>query len=849
MKTTLSRLAKGSIIAAMSLVAMPAVNAQEVAKADWGDFKLYLDPGHAGTENGGIWGYSEAEKVLQVAHEIKNMLETYTTAVDVATDAENGTFKLCRYTQSDQISLEARSDEANAWGADFYYSIHSDASGSVNTIVCLFGGWSNAGEKIEKTPNGGKAYGEFLEPNLMGVMRVGSRGNLYDRCYYDKSETHTNQYPYLSVNRRSNMPSLLSEGGYHDMAVQQRRNMNADYKRLEGFAAFQSLMQYRGFALPEQTFMTGVISNSENGQPINGATITVGDKTYTTDTFESLFHKYTKNPNLISNGFYIFEGLTAGETYDVTISADGYDGYTGTIKINDEFKTATGVTSTPQFVTFLDVELTNNRPAVVASVSAEDLGSVNSIKPLVLTFSRNMDRASVEQALSINNKGEITHTWENDYTLVLDITKLKPYMTYKLTIDASIAKNSQTGQLLDGNGDGTPGDNYTLTFTMAEPDVEAPYIRSSYPAADGESLYTQRPPIRIEFNEELAFNGDKHGDCVVVKDATGKQYEGVLTHAVVRDRSVLHFYLKEDLPQDIAVAVFFQGGVPDLWGNVSKFEYFRFLTEYRTQTKEDVMASLEDVTGWWAPGGSGSSNGLVIDDCFTTSSALTPSLELSSSLCTTYVFDESAEFETDDEGNQVFDKAFYIRTHWPNGNTVPNRRKDLHGILSVWVYGDGSNNEAGISVRANPDGVKQTEPMKRLDYIGWDLYAFDMWNGEVSHISGTETTLQNNTWFVLDALTMRHHYCDPDNEEVPYEEWTGQIYYSNVMFSQWDDTAVRKAQLSDLDEIIVSGVEGITINENAPVEYFNLQGVRVAEPENGIYIRRQGSNVSKVVIR
>lgn len=48
----------------------------------------------------------------------------------------------------------------------------------------------------------------------------------------------------------------------------------------------------------------------------------------------------------------------------------------------------------------------------------------------------------------------------------------------------------------------------------------------------------------------------------------------------------------------------------------------------------------------------------------------------------------------------------------------------------------------------------------------------------------------------------------------------------------------------------LSGVENITVNdENAPVEYFNLQGVRVADPGNGLYIRRQGNTVEKVIIR
>lgn len=44
------------------------------------------------------------------------------------------------------------------------------------------------------------------------------------------------------------------------------------------------------------------------------------------------------------------------------------------------------------------------------------------------------------------------------------------------------------------------------------------------------------------------------------------------------------------------------------------------------------------------------------------------------------------------------------------------------------------------------------------------------------------------------------------------------------------------------------GVEGINADNNAPVEYYNLQGVRVDNPANGLYIRRQGNNVTKVIV-
>lgn len=47
-----------------------------------------------------------------------------------------------------------------------------------------------------------------------------------------------------------------------------------------------------------------------------------------------------------------------------------------------------------------------------------------------------------------------------------------------------------------------------------------------------------------------------------------------------------------------------------------------------------------------------------------------------------------------------------------------------------------------------------------------------------------------------------------------------------------------------------SGVNDITIDDaNAPAVYYNLQGVRVNNPQNGLYIRVQGKNVSKVAIR
>ena len=54
-----------------------------------------------------------------------------------------------------------------------------------------------------------------------------------------------------------------------------------------------------------------------------------------------------------------------------------------------------------------------------------------------------------------------------------------------------------------------------------------------------------------------------------------------------------------------------------------------------------------------------------------------------------------------------------------------------------------------------------------------------------------------------------------------------------------------KDEVNDFDP---NAVEGI-FDANAPVEYFNLNGMKVAEPTEGIYIRRQGGKAEKVIIR
>lgn len=72
------------------------------------------------------------------------------------------------------------------------------------------------------------------------------------------------------------------------------------------------------------------------------------------------------------------------------------------------------------------------------------------------------------------------------------------------------------------------------------------------------------------------------------------------------------------------------------------------------------------------------------------------------------------------------------------------------------------------------------------------------------------------------------------DKNAPTQYWNP---FRDFTLEQWDASA--------------SGVDNIIAEDdvNAPVEYFNLQGVRVANPTPGLYIVRQGKKVSKQVIR
>jgi hypothetical protein len=107
--------------------------------------------------------------------------------------------------------------------------------------------------------------------------------------------------------------------------------------------------------------------------------------------------------------------------------------------------------------------------------------------------------------------------------------------------------------------------------------------------------------------------------------------------------------------------------------------------------------------------------------------------------------------------------------------------------------------------------------------------------------------------------------CDPDNISIAIEgegiEFTSSESEGCILTVELtciaEGSATVTATVGDLTATCnVFGLSGINTvatdevdNSNAPVEYYNLQGVRIANPQTGLYIRRQGNKAEKVIIR
>ena len=789
---------KNSILLLILGTAM--LNAQITGLSGW---NIFVDPGHSITQNMGVNGYSEAEEVLQTALHLRQLLLSKT---DIDTVWSS------RYNDQVDVGLSERSADANNRGASWYHSIHSNAGATSHNNVLLL--WGQLWNGTPDPPVGGEAMSDIMVDLLADVMRIPqhSSGSIGDCSFYGTCSQSGFQGPYLSVNRRTNMPSELSEQGHHTNPLQNQLDMNTDYTRMLAYSMFWTILDKFEIARPFPGILAGIITNSETGLRVNGATIQVNGESYTTDTYESLFHRFPNGEDL-HNGFYFFEDLP-NESFEVIVSADGY--FSDTLVVS---------AMSPDFVTFLDVLLAPSiPPIVVASSPADGETSFSAFHNPSITFSRAMDGASVGAAFSITPPVAGTVSLSSDQKrMTFQVQDTLEFLT-NYTMSLAGTAVDLMGRPLDGNRDSVGGDDWSIQFTTSPPDGSPPFVFASTPS-NGSTTVNQRPIINLIWNEALN-PGSVSSDLVVFEQVSnGELQPFTLEHHVINSKSLLIIYASADLLDSEAYRIRLLPGFEDLYGNVRTVETtMNFSTSNFDYNVTNIDRFETDAANyWWEITASGSNSGIL---------AL---------LCTrNFVTDLSVFTATDNTSLQLnygwdTNAGSWLIREYLSGGPGRNVHFNSSKIMQAFVFGDGNGNKFRFCVDDNISGAgaHEVSPWYTVDWYGWKLVSWDMavdgtgtWIGdgnldgtlEFDSIQLSHTPGQNNigTYYIDNLRVVSRNYLDIDDEAIqhptelallpnypnPFNPWT------TIPFTLIEDAQTRVRVYNLRGEIVTTLFSG-----------------------------------------
>lgn len=145
-------------------------------------FKLFLDPGHGGKDSGATGnGLMEKNITLKICQLIRDRLQNEYEGIDI----------LMSRTGDSYPTLPSRTEKANAWGADFYLSVHVNSGGAIGFESFIYPGVGQPTTSYQNT-----IHQEIIKAT----------------GFYDRGKKQGD----FHVLRESRMPALLTENGFID---------------------------------------------------------------------------------------------------------------------------------------------------------------------------------------------------------------------------------------------------------------------------------------------------------------------------------------------------------------------------------------------------------------------------------------------------------------------------------------------------------------------------------------------------------------------------------------------------------------------------------------------------------
>jgi len=549
----------------MKKIFLLAMMASMVWAQDLSGVRICIDPGHSGHEGDDRFmeatGFWESESNLTKGLELRAILQGLGAEVAITRTGNNNT--------TDDLGLSERAAVANNFNADYFNSNHSNGfNGTANYAMVIYNGTTNS-----PTFPLARTMANIMAPLIHDVNHTTSDVSIGDLTL---NPTWTNGYGVLVP---ANMPATISEGSFHDYIPESWRLMNLDYRKHEAMAMARSYLEY--FGQPGFTVgaVAGLVKDPENvvsyysigslqdqWLPVNNIEVSV----------EPGGRRYYGGEN--NNGYFKVDSLDPG-TYEVIVSASGFATDTST------------VTVLANQTTMSNFMLVNTAPPIVIEFHPEEGDTTWPVWEIpFFDFSKAMDRTSLENAFSIEPSVAGTFYLSADLKRMAWILADSLEFLTDYTITIAGTATDVAGHPLDGNQDGTGGDDFTVSFRTGSRDFFPPVIEETYPDSNAE-LVDLRPVFNIAWDEEIQFDNEANSRVVLQRIYDLQIQETTLEHYVINDKSLLVLYATNDLLDNEQYRVSILPGFSDMLGNSQNSET---TIEFTTSNYDYAVTNIDN---------------------------------------------------------------------------------------------------------------------------------------------------------------------------------------------------------------------------------------------------------------
>lgn len=697
------------------------------------DVKIYINPGHGGFDSddrnmvlypfnaGDQDGFWESQTNLRKGLMLDSILRQLGFQTKMSR-TDNGKY-------SDR-SLSAVAAEANAWGADFMLSIHSNAgSGLSNYVLELYSGSDTDDEQTYPTAalctQESRAIATLIADNLYkNQITTWSAEQYYvfgDKSHANKSLGWQDGYGAL---RGLTVPGCISEGSMHDYLPEAYRLMNDGYKYLEAWNFAKTFNAYFCNAKMPNGVVAGQVRDMYNKLMLSQVRKIRGSRDELLPIHSAMVYLMQNGQTIDSvktdnfyNGVFVFRNVVQGD-------------YTLKVVHSDYYSLEMPIQVVKGEITYQDMMLNKQRPdrPVVQSYVPSSSEEVDLFAPIRIDFSVDMLADSVIKAFSISPAVE-GHLYlvNSQRTLVFE-----PENGYEVGTQYAV-KISTSACHPDFNSPNHLATEFTFKFQTKK----RPYLGllMSYPA-DNQSDVPVNADFAFVFDKQLTSSTSAYM-FEMVDDATGAKIDmsDIKLNGCVSPYGMARLRLADRLQPNKAYTLTLKSELSDIDGTHLADNYVvHFTTAAAVQSDAELLNSMDDL---FVSVSQDLSSGVVKHD-----------ISVDTSIPNEGVGCNSISYQF---GNSQDDILFLI----PN---YLNYVFTSHDTLIMDVYGDFSFNTLAIEFSIDGD-VRQLE-LCQLDYLGWRTHVLPlaaMPDGVQYQFTGLrlqreETLLSGSGQIYIDAL-------------------------------------------------------------------------------------------------